>query len=81
MIDWKKKGAIKVKCDLKEQNQPAKVKTAFAWKVIFSEEFPVMIIKILKEKFLDECGDWRNRERKIILNSSAENFQSAICVR
>ena len=79
MIDWNKQGADKIKCELKQLNQSAQPQ--IARKVIFTEEFPVIIIKILKEKFLDECGDWRNRERKIILNSSAENFQSAICVR
>ena len=34
LIDWNKQGADKVKCHLKERNQTAKVKTAFAWKVI-----------------------------------------------
>ena len=35
LIDWNKEAAIKVKCELKQQNQSAQVKTAFAWKVIF----------------------------------------------
>ena len=81
MISWSKQGADKVKCDLKQLGQPAQLKTAFARKVIFIEEFPVIFIKILKENVLDKCGDWRTRERKVILREDDQLFPNASCVR
>ena len=50
MISWNKKDSGKTKCDLKALNPSAQVKTAFAQKVIFTEEFPVLIIKIIKRR-------------------------------
>ena len=57
MIRWNKKDADKTKCELKTQNTSAQVKTAFAQKVIFTEEFPVLIIKIIKRRM-----SWTNVE-------------------
>ena len=50
MVSWNKQDAEKTKCDLKALNPSAQVKTAFAQKVIFTEEFSVIIFKIIKRR-------------------------------
>ena len=81
MISWSKQGADKIKCDLKQLDHPAQPKTAFTQKVIFIEEFSAIFIKMFKENVLDKCGDWRIRERKVILREDDQLFPNATCVR
>ena len=58
MISWNKKDADKTKCELKTQNTTAQVKTAFAQEVIFTEEFPVIIIIIRRMSWTNvETGE------------------------
>lgn len=57
MISWNKQDSEKTKCDLKRLNPSAQVKTAFAQKVIFTEEFSVIIFKIIKRRM-----SWTNVE-------------------
>ena len=66
-------------CDLKEKNQCPQ--TDFPQKVIFPMEFPGIIINILKETELDKCGDYRTREKKVILDKDDPLYEEATCNR
>ena len=81
MIGWDRQGTEKIKCELTEMNQSAQSQTAFTQKVIFTEEFPGMIIKLFQENVLDQCGDWRTRERKVILKENDPLYHESTCVR
>jgi len=64
LISWDRQGTEKIKCELREMNQSAQGQTAFTQ----------------KENVLDQCGDWRTRERKVILKQDDPLYDDATCV-